>query len=227
LSAHNGAFARLGGVPATVRVDNEKTAVARGAGVWGVINPVYARYAQTLRFHIDPCPPRSPQHKGKVERRIRDQRLRDDPARRHWRDLAELQRWTDERLAASWQRRICPATGRSVRESWRTERRWLGPLPPVLPEPFDVLVTRRVRTDCTVPFEGRQYSVPFTHVGRTVEIRGCAGRVQIFAEAELVAVHPRRTERRLVLDPAHYDGEASAAVRAPTPLGRLGERLQQ
>ena len=35
LSVHNAALARLGGVPATVRVDNEKTAVVRGAGAWG------------------------------------------------------------------------------------------------------------------------------------------------------------------------------------------------
>ncbi|NIV47799.1 MAG: hypothetical protein GWN46_13770, partial [Gammaproteobacteria bacterium] len=60
LSVHNGALSRLGGVPATIRVDNEKTAVVTGAGAWGTTHPVYERYAQTLRFHIDACPPRSP-----------------------------------------------------------------------------------------------------------------------------------------------------------------------
>ena len=57
---------------AVVRVDNEKTAVARGAGTWGKINEAYRRYAQTLRFHIDACAPRSPEAKGKVERSIRE-----------------------------------------------------------------------------------------------------------------------------------------------------------
>ena len=48
-------FARLGGVAATARVDNEKTVVSKGAGAWGTINPVYRRYAMQLRFHPDPC----------------------------------------------------------------------------------------------------------------------------------------------------------------------------
>ena len=35
LGCHTEAFRRLGGVPATVRIDNEKTAVVKGAGAWG------------------------------------------------------------------------------------------------------------------------------------------------------------------------------------------------
>jgi transposase len=61
---HNEAFRRVGGVVATVRVDNEKTAVVRGAGAWGEINPAYRRYALAVRFHIDACPPRSPWYKA-------------------------------------------------------------------------------------------------------------------------------------------------------------------
>jgi transposase len=68
LAGHNGAFERLGGIPAVVRVDNTKTAVSRGAGHWGELNATYRRYALTLRFHVDPCAPYSPEYKGKVER---------------------------------------------------------------------------------------------------------------------------------------------------------------
>ena len=78
-SCHTGCFARLGGVPAAVRVDNERTAVVRGAGAWGTINAAYRRYATVLRFHVDACAPRQPQAKGKVERRVRDQRRGDRP----------------------------------------------------------------------------------------------------------------------------------------------------
>lgn len=60
LSSHNGAFSRLGGIPAVVRVDNTKTAVAHGAGAWGQLNETYRRYAMTVRFHIDPCAPTAP-----------------------------------------------------------------------------------------------------------------------------------------------------------------------
>src|SRR5215217_6211773 len=56
LGGQTACFTRLGGVPATVRVDNEKTAMARGAGAWGTVNPTYRRYAMVLHFHVDACP---------------------------------------------------------------------------------------------------------------------------------------------------------------------------
>ncbi len=226
LAAHNGSLRRLEGVPATIRVDNEKTAVSEGAGAWGRINPAYRRYALAARFHVDACPPRSPGHKGKVERRIRDQRLGADPRGRRWESLEELQEWTDDRMRRSALRRICPATGTSVHEAWLAEKPMLGPLP-VLPEPFDLVGARKVAVDCTIRFEGRTYSVPFALVGRTVEARGCARAVQVLWEGRVVASHPRRTASRVVIDPRHYEGEAEAEILPPLPLGRMGRRLEE
>ena len=42
---------------------------------------------------------------------------------------------------------------------------------------------RRVALDATISFEGRRYSVPFRYADQVVEVRGCAGTVQIWAEA--------------------------------------------
>jgi hypothetical protein len=221
---HNESFRRIGGVPATVRVDNEKTAVSRGAGAWGEINPDYRRYAVAIRFHVDACPPRSPQCKGKVERRIRDQRRRCDPYVRPWDSLEELQAATDREQLLSARRRICPATGTSVEEAFAIEQPHLAPLP-ILPEPFDLVGTRTVAIDCMIPFEGRAYSVPFVHVGQPVEVRGCAGRVQILAGGQIVAEHRRHTRERVVIDPRHFEGAASGRVLPPPPLGRMGRRL--
>lgn len=225
LHCHTEGFRRIGGVTATVRVDNEKTAVIRGAGAWGTINTTYRRYASMMRFHIDACAPRQPQTKGKVERRVRHQREIADPSVMTWRDLAELQAWSDERCERSAQRRRCPITGRSVWDSWSAERTLLAALPETLPEPFDVAVTRRVGIDSLVSFEARQYSVPIAHVGTNVEVRGCATSVQMIANNAIVAVHPRHTPQRLVIDPAHYDGPGTERVIAPPPLGRMGQRM--
>src|SRR5205807_4150780 len=120
--AHIASFTRLGGVPACVRVDNEKTAVVRGAGAWGEHNPAYRRFAQRARFHIDLCPPRAPEAKGKIERRIRDHRHWLDPRFRERDSLAELQTWSDQQVWQRARRRLCPATGSPVAEAWEQER---------------------------------------------------------------------------------------------------------
>lgn len=46
-----------------------------------------------------------------------------------------------------------------------------------------------------------------------------------YAEGQEIARHPRATARLLVLEPAHYEGDSTPAVLAPTPLGRRA-RLQ-
>jgi len=227
LSCHSESFRRLGGVTATVRVDNEKTAIVRGAGAWGTINPTYRRYALLMRFHVDACTPRAPQAKGKVERQVRTQRTSADPSRHCWRDLAELQAWSDEQSERLARRRRCPATGETVWESWQAERSLLTALPEHLPEAFDVVMTRPVGMDALISFEGRQYSVPFAHVGKRLEVRGCAATVQILTDNAIVAVHPRHTRERLLIDPAHYEGPGTVRVAPPTPLGRMGARLQE
>ena len=225
LAAHNGAFERIAGIPAVLRVDNTKTAVVRGAGAWGRLNESYRRYATTVRFHVDPCTPYSPEHKGKVERAVRTHRGV-DLARQAWDSVDELQAATDEALLEAARRRRCPATGTSVLDAWQAERSALAPVPR-LPVPFDHVATRRVGRDGLVAFEGRQYSVPFAWLGRTVEVRGGAGTVQVLADHQVLAEHPRHTDRRLLIDPAHYEGPGTTTVQAPTPLGRLGRKLQE
>jgi hypothetical protein len=149
-----------------------------------------------------------------------------DPAAQRFRGLEELQAWTDERLAAWSRGAICPATGRSVEESWRAEQEHLAPLP-VLPEPFDVVVTRGVAKDCMVAFEGRSYAVPFEHVGTEVEVRGCAGKVQVLAGGRIVREYERGTAARVLIDPSCYEGKATDRVIPPAPLGRMSNRLQE
>ncbi|NIP81233.1 MAG: hypothetical protein GWM90_19265, partial [Gemmatimonadetes bacterium] len=79
--------------------------------------------------------------------------------RRRYAGLEELQAETDARVERWAQRAICPATGETVQASYERERERLGPLP-LLPEPFDVAVTRPVGRDGMVRFEGREYAVP-------------------------------------------------------------------
>jgi len=226
-AVHNDAFRFLGGVPATVRVDNEKTAMGRGAGPWGEVNRSYKAYAHAARFHIDACLPRHPQGKGKVERSIReDRRWARAILAGDFDDWSHLQSFTDDRCEQEALRRICPATGTTVYEAWEAERALLQPVP-LLPEPFDLVRTATVAHDCTVAFENRRYSVPFVLLGRRVEVHGCTRTVQVLHDGRVVAEHPRRSRERIVIDPRHYEGESTDRVVAPMPLGRMGRRLQQ
>jgi transposase len=226
LHCHNEAFRRLAGIAAVNRIDNVKTAIAKGAGAWGTIHPVYRSYARGVGFHIDACPPRAANAKGKVEAKVRLTRLRLDPKARRFEALEELQERTDQRIEGWARQARCPATGVSVWESWQRELERLRPLP-ILPEPFDVVVTRRVGRDCTVRFEDRSYAVPFPYVDRRVEVRGCAEVVQILADGAVLRTYPRKTPERILLDPSCFEGEATDRVLAPPPLGRMGKKLQE
>jgi transposase len=225
---HNEAYRRLGGVAAVNRIDNLKTGIARGCGAWGQINEQYRVYARMMGFHVDACEVRAPEQKGKTERRVGDCKGL-DVQDRHFDGLTGLQSWTDEDRAAHAIKRTCPATGLSVAASWEAERLLLRPLPAPLPEPFDTVKTAPVHKDCIVHFEGRSYAVPFRYMGRTVEVRGCSGRVQIVdpQTAAVLISYPRRTRERILIEPACYDGPGTAAVLPPKPLGRMARKLQE
>lgn len=225
---HNEAYRRLGGVAAVNRIDNLKTGIVHGCGAWGVINEQYRVYARTLGFHVDACEVRSPEQKGKTERRVGVWKRLEIQARTFV-GLDGLQGWTDATLAADAARRVCPATGLSVEASWEAEKPSLRPLPEPMPEPFDLVRTAPVHKDCTVHFEGRSYVVPFTHAGREVEVRGGSGCVRIVdpRTAAVLVTYPRHTSERILIDPACYEGPGTAEVLPPKPLGRMARKLQE
>ncbi len=227
LDCHNRAYERLRGVAAVNRIDNLKTGISQGAGAWGKINPTYKTYARAVGFHVDPCPPRAGWTKGKVEAKVRLSRLRLTPGGPGYDGLEQLQEETDDKLLRFEHKAICPITGLTIYNSWLAELERLRPLPEKLPEPFDTVVERPVNKDATISFEGRTLVVPFAWVGRMVEVRGCACTVQIWADGRCLIVHQRHSQRRLLWEPDCYEGEDTDTHLAPTPLGKMGRRLQE
>jgi transposase len=225
---HNEAYRRLGGVAAVNRIDNLKTGVARGSGAWGQVNEQYRVYARTMGFHVDACEVRAPEQKGKTERKVGDCKAQDVQGRR-FDGLIGLQSWSDAEWEARALKRTCPATGLSVAASWEAEKPFLRSLPAFLPEPFDLVKTAPVHKDCMVHFEGRSYAVPFLYSGRTVEVRGCSGRVQILdpQTATPLISYARHTQERILIEPACYEGPGTAEVIPPKPLGRMARKLQE
>jgi transposase len=225
---HTKAYQRLKGIAAVNRIDNLKTGISNGAGPWGEINPQYRTYARQMRFHVDAHEPNSPEQKGKVERLVQTlDRL--DLDNRHFNGIEDLQAYTDARLEALSKKRICPATGKTINESWLDEIPFLTPLPETLPEPFDAVKRCAVRRDCTISFEGRSYGVPFQYADRTVEVRGCAETVQVLDAdtGAILIVHPRGTMERIIVPPSVYEGESTGRVDAPKPLGMMARKIQE
>ncbi len=225
LTCHNRAFEMLGGIPQTIRIDNLKTGVASGCGVWAKINEGYASYAKQMDFAIDPHRVRTPRDKGKAERRVQDVKsLQITEKDRFW-NLEDLQQTTWERIGFRSKRLTCPVTGKSIYDSWNLEKQYLKPLPLTLPEPFDVQVSREVGRDCLVSFEGRRYSVPYLWAKRIIQVRGCTDTVEIWGEGKKICTFPRKTECRLLVDQSHYEGTDSDTVKAPVPLGKVGREI--
>lgn len=229
---HNEAFKRLGGIAAVNRIDNLKTGMASGSGVWGKVNVSYAAYARTMGFHIDPHEARQPQQKGKVERRVGAFKKFDFA--RVFDSLADLQIYTDETLRRDSVVRKCPITGDSVHQSWLVERELLRPLPATMPIPFDAIKQAAVHKDCTVRFEGRTYSVPYRFAGKSVEVRGCSGFIQIVDPdlGDVLKQYPRKSRELLHIDqdcyePDRLDELASDFTPRPLPLGQMARRIEE
>jgi len=190
LRCHNRAFEFLGGIPSTVRIDNLKTGVASGCGAWATLNPGYEAYASQMGFVINPHRVRTPRDKGKAERRVLDVKVLQIAEKDQFEDMEDLQKTTDLRIAARAKKLGCPVTGKSTYESWNLEKPFLAPLPPTMPEPFDVQILREVGKDSLVAFEGRRYSVPYPWAKRTVQVRGCASTVESWPKGNGCAFSP-------------------------------------
>lgn len=223
---HNEAYRRIGGVAAVNRIDNLPTGVASGAGHNAKINAAFRAYARAMRFHPDPTQAYSPEQKGKVERQNKAFKKRFDPGEREFDTIEQLQGLTDGQLLDQSKQTICPATGKSVYDTWLDEVPLLGPLP-IMPEPFDVAVERKVTEDCLVNFEGRSYGVPYRYWRQLVEVRGCALTVQIVADGRVIREYERRTQERLLIHPEDYEEDPAADCPRPLPLGRMGAKLQE
>lgn len=202
LRLHVEAFAELGGVVETVVPDRLTRAVTRaafGVGGAGELNRSYRELARHYGFKIDPCPPRAPRKKGKVEAAVK-YALGNGLAARTGTAFDEAQaalaRWNRE-IAST---RVHGTTKRRPIDMFeRDERPALRPLPRT---PYELAVWKRARVhpDSHVCFRGRLYSVPWRLIDREVWVRGTPTTVTIFNDDELVATHDARGPRRSTID---------------------------
>jgi hypothetical protein len=207
--SHVAAFEFFGGIPARLVPDNLKTGVDRPDLYDPKINRSYAELAAHYGCLIDPARSRKPRDKPQVERPI--PYIRDSFWRgREFGSLqgmqAEGERWCREVAGMRACRPLEGASPLAVFEAAEKDR--LAPLPAgsfVLAE----WRTAKVGPDIHASVAKVLYSIPWRHIGKTLDVRLTFSMVQFFDRGELVKTHPRK-QRGKQTDLADYPPEKVA-----------------
>lgn len=224
ITCHREALAFFGGVPRRWICDNLKAGVL-GADLYDPqLNRGYRECAEHYGGLIDPARAVHPKDKPRVERAM--PYVRDS----FWsgRSFASFEAIIE--AAAIWCREVAPTRrhprqGRSVGEIFaESEGPALLPLPAT---PFEIVEWRqaKVHPDCHVAIERVLYSVPWTHVGKTLEVRLGERLVQLFDGPALVKTHVRAPVGRRTDHADLPPDKAAFLMRTPAWCRREAARV--
>src|SRR3984885_15032379 len=205
LAGHAGAWAAWSGLPRIVLYDNLKSAVLERQGDAIRFNPTLLAFAAHHRYEPRPVAVARGNEKGRVERAIRFVRENFFAARK-FADLDDL-----NAQAAVW----CagPAADRpcreeptiTVREAFAREQPSLLALPGN-PYPCELQLAVKVGKQPYVRFDLNDYTIPHTHVRRTLTVRADPRQVRILDGSDLLATHVRSYDRGAQIEIAtHID----------------------
>jgi transposase len=203
--AHDQAFAFFRGACTRGIYDNMKTAV--DVILVGKERTYNRRFLQMCgHYLVEPvaCTPASGWEKGQVENQVGVVRGRFFTPRLRVKTYEELNAWLLDRCIA-WARahRHPEFPDRTIWEVFEAERPSLVPYA----GRFDGFhaVPASVSKTCLVRFDNNKYSVLASAVGRPVEVRAYADRIELRQDGRLVGEHRRRFGRnQAVYDPWHY-----------------------
>ena len=214
LRGHEAAFRAWGGLPRVLLYDNLKSVVLERRGEAIRFHPTLLEFSAHYRFEPRPVAVARGNEKGRVERAIRYVR-ESFFAARHWTDLddlnAQAEAWCETQAAD----RPCPEDrSLSVREAFAQEQPQLLALPDN-PFPTDEREEVPVGKTPYVRFDRNDYSVPYTHVRRTVTLLASPTEVRVLDAGEVIARHPRSYDKgQQVEDPTHIAALAEAKRQA-------------
>jgi len=206
------AFWALGGVPHVVVFDNAKAVVTQADWYDPELNPKIVAFCRHYDFTLLPTRPRTPRHKGKVERGVgyaKSNALRG----REFDSLAAqnefLRHW--ERSVADT--RIHGTTKRHVGQLFESvERAALRPLPQER-FPFYEEGQRHVSRDGHIEVRRAFYSVPPEYLGRDVWVRWNDQVVRILNHRfEQIAVHCRQPAGKFSTRHEHLASQKISSV---------------
>ncbi len=238
--AHDKAFAVFGGACSRGIYDNMKTAV--DTIFVGKDRAYNRRFLQMCgHYLVEPvaCTPASGWEKGQVENQVGVMRRRLFVPRPKFKSYAELNAWLADRcLAWAKAQRHPEMRDRTIWQVFAEERASLIPYV----GPFDGFhaIAASVSKTCLVRFDKNRYSVEARAVGRPVEIRAYAERLECWQDGRIVASHARAFGRdKTLFDPLHYipvlarkpgalrNGAPFKDWHLPPALGRVRRKLER
>ncbi len=206
LEGHVGAFSAFGGVARVLLYDNLKSAVLERHADAIRFHPQLLAFAAHYRYEPRPVAPARGNQKGRVERAIRYVREAFFAAR-HFTDLADLNAQAHQWCTGFAAQRPCPEDStQSVAAAFAHEQPLLLALPD---DAFDRHERIEVRVGKTpyARFDLNDYSIPHTHVRRTLSVLADTERVHIVEGASVLAEHSRSYDRGAQIeDPEHLQG---------------------
>ena len=192
LRLHRNALTWFGGVPRRIVIDNLKAAIVRAVWDDPEVQQSYRECAEHYGFLIAPCRPRTPQHKGKVEKGGVHYVKRNFLGGREPTTITQANRdvlvWCDTTAGL---RRHGTTKEQPLARFQETERVRLRPLPET---PYDMAVWKKIKVqrDCYVEFDQAYYSVPHRLITQDVWACGGIQQVRIYTTThQLVATHER------------------------------------
>jgi len=205
LRGHVEAFQTWGRLPRTLLYDNLKSVVLERQGDAIRFHPTFLEFASHYRFEPRPVGIRKGNEKGRVERAIRYIRGAFF-AGRTFADLADLNAQADAWCRGIAADRRCPGDdSKTVREAFAEEAPRLLALPDN-PYPLYERIPVIARKTPYVRFDLNDYSIPHSHVGRTLTLLADPNEVRVLDGQNIIARHVRSYDRRAQIeDPAHID----------------------
>jgi transposase len=206
LRGHEAAFHEWAGLARVHLYDNLKSAVLERFGQAIRFNPTLLAFASHYRYEPRPVAPYRGNEKARVERAIRY--VRDSFfAARQWRDLDALNHQAIEWCNGEAAERPWPEDPRrTVGNAFLEEQERLLQLPGTS-FPVDERIQVRVGKTPYVRFDLNDYSIPHTHVRRTLYVVADLNHVRVLDGQDVIASHFRSFDKgSQIEDPAHVQG---------------------
>lgn len=195
VNAHEEAFAFYGGMPEEIVYDQDHLMLTSENHGDLILTHEFAKYVEVRRFRIYMCRKADPESKGKIENVVKYIK-RNFARHRQFTNVEKLNEQCLAWLARTGNAKVHQTTKKIPAEVYALEKAYLRPVHKKIEIFTTTTITRTVRKDNTIWYEGNRYTVPLgTYDGtdKVVAVKVIEGTRLIIYETRsghILAEHP-------------------------------------